>query len=391
LEKKLSLVILVFLLISACSPGNAVTVPSPYPSPTNTISPGVAPTSSGATSSGNSDNIAQTSSTTPSPVLNAHPFIEPVIHDQPGDLYETIFRIPIDNESGIQYEELPGAIFGPNGIAISPDGAFIVSYHTTNDNQLLYLNHAGDMIKTVDLDDLGISFVADIEVRDNRMVLLEITGSGQQKIHRLSADSSWIDSEVIPEDFPSSSGRPLASGEVSIGIDCESNTLMEVEGGYKIYRFSEVLKNQNPADLDEGYPCNGKYYSVLAGDPSLTNIRAGEVGYETRLTSAFGGLSFLDVFEDGSFYVARNDVVNQQVMQVDQTIHFVGADGVVRGAARVPLSEFYYPIIRNAVIHPSTGEVFVLLPRPDSLDVVRLNFYRELPPLIDGGISPVLF
>lgn len=79
--------------------------------------------------------------------------------------------------------------------------------------------------------------------------------------------------------------------------------------------------------------------------------------------------------------------MNEQAIQVDQTIHFVGADNNVIGTARVPVSEFFYPVRRNAAIN-SRGEVFVLLPRRDSLDIVRLNFFGELAPLIPGAANP---
>jgi hypothetical protein len=393
-EKSPSILILIVFLITACSPANISTNPKPNQEPTIStvlrVSP-IATSSLPNTSTPQvSDGLLATPTSTPFPEKKPFPYIEPVIHDQTGDLYETIFSIPIDKESIFQYEELPGAIFGPNGMAMTPDGTFIISYHTTSKNLLVYVDQKGSIIKTIDLDDLGISLVTDLRFRDDILYLLEITNEGRYKIHYLLPDGSLIDSEEIPADFPSSSGEPLARGEVSIAIDCELNVLMEVEGGYKVYRFSDVLKNPNPIELDEGIPCNGKYYSVLAGDPSLTNIKAGEINYQTRLTTGFGGLSFLDVLADGSFYVVRNDVVSEQAIQMDQTIHYVGADGAVRGLARVPLSEFFYSIRRNVVTSPSTGEVFVLLPRPDSLDVVRLNFYKELPPLKAGGVSPEL-
>lgn len=65
--------------------------------------------------------------------------------------------------------------------------------------------------------------------------------------------------------------------------------------------------------------------------------------------------------------MVRNDVVNQKVMQVDQTFHYVGADGVVRGVARVPLSETYYEKCCDQFLY---RESICLLPRPNSLDVV---------------------
>ena len=70
-----------------------------------------------------------------------------------------------------------------------------------------------------------------------------------------------------------------------------------------------------------------------------------------------------------------------------QWYRYIDENGVVQGVARVPLSEFYYPITRNTAVSPN-GEVFALLPRPDSLDIIRLNFYQELEPLIPGAVVP---
>lgn len=109
----------------------------------------------------------------------------------------------------------------------------------------------------------------------------------------------------------------------------------------------------------------------------------------TELTTGFGGFRLIDVYPDGSFYVMRDDVVNDQRIKVDETIHFIDSEGEIMGVARVPLADFYYPINRCAAIAPQ-GEVFVIVPRYESLDIVRLNFYESLPPLIQGAAPPII-
>jgi hypothetical protein len=116
-------------------------------------------------------------------------------------------------------------------------------------------------------------------------------------------------------------------------------------------------------------------------------VSAGEKLYQTQTTYGNGGLFFLNINHNGSFYLVRDDVVTPSIITVDQTIHYIDENGVVQGVARVPLSEFYYPITRNTAVSPN-GEVFALLPRPDSLDIIRLNFYQELEPLIPGAVVP---
>lgn len=114
---------------------------------------------------------------------------------------------------------------------------------------------------------------------------------------------------------------------------------------------------------------------------------AGDVRYETQLTTDFGGLTLLNVFQDGGFYVFREDVVDDPIVKVDATLHYISADMVSKGVARIPLTVAYYYIMRNTVAS-AKGEVFVLLPRRDSLDVVQLNFYQSLEPMPPSSIIP---
>ena len=97
----------------------------------------------------------------------------------------------------------------------------------------------------------------------------------------------------------------------------------------------------------------------------------------------------MDVFPDRGIYIERDDVMPGTPLQVDLTVHFIGFDGGVNGMARVPLEEYYYPIYRKLAIGYD-GEVYALLPRPDSLDVVRLDFYSALDPLLPGAAIPQL-
>ena len=348
MKKSQYILVLICFILSACAPDRVTETPAllqvttatqskraPAGDHTSTLPP--------ATSIRVPNIPTKTPGPSPLPVATAFPTMGPIVHRQSGELYETVFRIPVGSDSVIQYQELPGAILGPNALAIQSDDTFIISDHTTHENRLLYFDREGSLIRSIDLDGLGISYVTDMRIRGDIVLLLELTYHGSYKIHQLSQDGSIVSSEDIPEKFPSSSGKRLAAGEVNIAIDCEMNVLMVLEGGYKVYRFTDVLITPNLLKLQEGFPCNGRYYRVIDSQGSISRIDAGGVIYETLLTSGFGGLTFLDVFVDGSIYVVRNDVVNEQVIEVDQTIHFLSDDGATRGVARVPLSEYYYP------------------------------------------------
>jgi hypothetical protein len=93
---------------------------------------------------------------------------------------------------------------------------------------------------------------------------------------------------------------------------------------------------------------------------------AGDVKLETQLTTGLGGLKLLGVLADGSVYVVREDVVAQQPVK---TVHYVSADGLQLGVARVPIAEAYYYVMRNLAVGPD-GYVYSLLPRPDAVYIV---------------------
>jgi hypothetical protein len=235
---------------------------------------------------------------------------------------------------------------------------------------------------------LGIGFILDIRVKGDKIYLLEY-GYKNYRVHQLALDGALINTEEIPYDFPV--GKDRDSLEVlltGIAIDCDDNIVLELAGGSILLPLSAVQKRTPYDQITQGILCNGQHYSVYNPLPGQTpKILAGDITYETQLTTGFGGFRLLQVFDDGSFYVVRDDVVTDPIINADLTVHYVDADGVVQGAARIPRSEFYYYIMRSTAIAPN-GEAYSLLPRPDSLDIIRLNFYQELEPLIPGAVIP---
>jgi hypothetical protein len=314
----------------------------------------------------------------------------PVIHTLPGEVYETVFSIPIDERNSIQYN-IPSCcanIEGPNAIAVLPDNSFLIS--DPLGRRLLKYDQDGRLQQTIKMDELGIGYIRDMRVKGDEIFILD-TAYQNFRVFLLTLDGKFISSEKFPYQFPIDAQKyenTLEGGLTGIAIDCIERIILEVFGGLKLFPLSEVQKQNDPSFISQGLICNGKKFFVstpgLWVDPQVT---AGETIYQTKLSEGLGGLKFLDVFEDGSIYLVRDDVMPINPIQVDQTIHYFLENGVFQGVARVPLAEFYYPITRNAAVSLN-GEVFALLPRPDSLDIIRLNFYQELEPLIPGATVP---
>jgi hypothetical protein len=254
----------------------------------------------------------------------------------------------------------------------------------------LKYDREGNLLQTIKLNQLGIGYVRDLRVKENEIYLLE-TSYQKFRVHHLSAAGELIASEEIPYGFPFDPMNPentLAGGLTGIAVDCIERIILEVVGGSKLFPLAEVQKQPDPSLINQGLLCNGKKFYVstpsLWKDPQVT---ADDTIYQTKLSEGLGGLHFLDVFEDETIYLLRSDVMSINPIKVDQTVHYIDENGTIQGVARVPLSEYYYPVLRNSAVSPN-GEVFALLPRPDSLDVIRLNFYQELEPLMPGAVSP---
>lgn len=313
----------------------------------------------------------------------------PAIHDAPGAVYETLFSIPVGEGQDIQYE-IPsccGGDVGPNALAVLPHNTFLIL--DAIGKQLVYYDRDGRLLKKIQLDALGKGWFMDLRVRGDEIFLLE-TAYQNFRVHRLTLDGELITSEEIPYQYlvdPEDKLSTLESMLSGIAIDCERRIILEVTGGAQLFPLAEVQQRTDPSLITQGFLCNDQRFFVstpgLWMDPQVT---AGERIYQTQLTEGLGGLHFLDVFEDGSFYLVRNDVM--PVNPVDQTIHYIDGNGDIQGMARVPLSEFFYhSATRETAVGPD-GEVYVLLPRQDSLDIVHLKFYRELETLMPEAVIP---
>jgi len=322
----------------------------------------------------------------PTPTTATPPIGRPLIQEQAGDLYTIVFSIPVGQKNLIQYQgvdipEMP--ITGPNALALLPDETFLIADPIAN--RLLNFDQTGKLLNQVELSELGIVNVSDVRADEEKLILLEISldfSPPRYRVNQLSFDGKLLASDDIPEGFG------IDKGLTGIAIDCDGSVLLELEGGFRLVRLQDL--RDNPADAQtSGYNCAGKFYQIIeSGSPEIRAMMAGDVRYETRLTMGSGSLALLKVFRDGSFTVVREDVVEfLPEITVDQTVHYIGADGITQAVARVPLAEMFYPILRSVAVSDK-GEGFLLIPRSRSLDVVRLNFYRSLNPLPPSSVVP---
>jgi hypothetical protein len=268
-------------------------------------------------------------------------------------------------------------ITGPNALAVLSDMSVVVA--DLIGNRLLRYDPTGKLLGIINLYTREIVNIWDLVAFKDELILLEISldiPPERYRVNRLTSDGKLLTSYDIPK------GYHLQDGLTGISVDCEGQILLEIKGGQAFYRLVDPKGNLNARN---GYLCNGKTYRVES-----TQLVAGDVKLETQLTTGLGGLKLLGVLADGSVYVVREDVVTQQpVITVDQTVHYVSADGLQLGVARVPIAEAYYYVMRNLAVGPD-GYVYSLLPRPDAVYVVRLKLFKSIAPLVPNAVAPLV-
>jgi len=101
--------------------------------------------------------------------------------------------------------------------------------------------------------------------------------------------------------------------------------------------------------------------------------------FQVEVSQTLGGVYFLGM--DGEKLVILVEEVGQRTdgtIYVDQTVRRYAASGALMGAGRVPIGE-RYTFVSNGVVTGPAGDLLALVPRPDRVDVVRVNLFEEIP------------
>ena len=325
------------------------------------------------------------SSTTPG--LEPTSVSTPTIHTWPGELYQTVLSLPIGEDS-IQYRGQGVAemqVSGPSSLAILPDGTIVIPNHV--DNRLFFYHPDGQLERTIDLTTLGIVNVSDVKAGDSELFLLEISYNVSPLRYRVSR-LSFAGDLIAQYDIPA--GYHLEDGLWGLATGSDAEILLELGG--ESFRVVQLASPDGDFVGEiPGIPAYGKHYQVtLTNDAErAASIDAGSLHVETKGTLGGGLLRLLAAFPDGSFLVIREDMVDDlPVILSDVTVHYLNSEGVQIGVARYPIAEWYYPIWPSFMAAGRDGYAYALMPREDSLDILRLNYFEHIDPLIPGAAEP---
>lgn len=326
-----------------------------------------------------------------SPTSAPPALMSPVIHDQPGSIFETVLQIPV-GEDGILYrgagvEDMDPV--GPNGLVVTPDGGFIIG--DVNRNRLMRYDAAGRRLDDIDLTSLGILNISDLVGAGEALYILEISFKvlpERYRVNQLTTSGELVRQYDLPEGYHLENG--LYGLEIGYSATGESQVLVQsgASAGSLYYRIPDSV--EKPPEALPALPVFGKSLRREDANPDeLARLVIDGQMFESRMTAG-GTIALLSARADGSLYLQREDLVARApAITTDLTIHYISPQGEPLGVARYPLMDWYFHLWRYLTVGPD-GNVYALITRENSVDVLRLNFYQYLEPIQTGAAEPVV-
>lgn len=304
--------------------------------------------------------------------------------------------------------------WGPSALAVGSASELYIADTITG--QVLQTDANGVVISRIDMSSRLVA-VDDVKVLGNQLWVLD-QAAEQPQLFRLlalvSSDSAADASEIpgfsfdpetaerIPlvgslsdtqaDDASGDAGPALdiGSGVTGIAID-EEGILIEYGHGARLFRPSTAEADPTSAGTApelqsvDGYRFHGRTYRAIPADPMGNDPSTGFVMVDDQSIPIKGlhsvlKLRILGANADGSFYVVVDDVTDDTIIQDDQTVRHYAEDGTLLGIARVPLRERATYVPNSLALGPD-GAVYMLMTRPDTVEIQRVTFVAELPPL----------
>ena len=327
----------------------------------------------------------------PTPKLEPSHVLGPAIREEPGPFYDTMLQIPVA-ENGILYrgagvEDMDPV--GPNGLVVTSDSVFIIG--DVFGNRLLRYDASMNRLQDIDLTSLDILNISDLVGAGDALYILEVSFKvlpERYRVNQLTTDGKLVNQYDLPKGFHLEDGLyGLAVGTTTEG---EAQVLVQLGAGAGSHYFRVPDAAEKRPEALRVLPVYGKDLQLeSAGPGELAVLRIGEQTFESPMTS--GGIIYL-LFAgaDGGLYLQREDLVTWNPMiTTDLTIHYITPDGRPIGVARYPLMDWYFHLWRFLTVGPD-GNVYGLITREESVDILRLNFYRHLDPIQPEAVEPVV-
>jgi hypothetical protein len=271
--KSLFLALTDLVLLSACYssvanyPLKSESIPLVTATETQALTPIQEPISSPTTE------LAHTPLSTPSSPFK-HPSLPgPVIHEQPGPIFDTVIQIPV-GEDGFQYhgagvEDMQPV--GPNGLVVTADGVFVIG--DVFGNRLLRYDAGGNRLEDIDLTPLGILNISDLVGAGDALYILEISFKvlpERYRVNHLSTEGELVRQYDLPKDLHFEDG--LYGLAIGYPVEGEAQVLVQLGAGAKNLYFRVPDSQESLPDELSALPVYGRDLSQISARPGDTAV-----------------------------------------------------------------------------------------------------------------------
>jgi hypothetical protein len=281
--------------------------------------------------------------------------------------------------TGIGQEVVP---WGPTDLTIDENSTFYIVDAANNRIQLY--DAAGSHLSSIDLGNEVVG-VTDLEVIGSDLLVLDAAATSPTVRH-ITVDGALVQTFTIPKEVDEKDIRDRISG-IRVGLREELYVVLENGYSYLQLTAQKGIPLSTPRIREDFPGAEGKAYDVREADWSV-NRHTGEIWVSDQMTGEIhritiqvphrlGGLRYLQTHHNGDFFVIVEEIYYNESIQVDQTVNHYDDSGNLLGTARVPLSDFYAPVEDSIAVGPD-GNVYVLVPKQDRVEIQRLAFRPTL-------------
>jgi hypothetical protein len=296
--------------------------------------------------------------------------------------YEVLFTTPA-GENGLHYEgvDQPERFrWGPTAFTLAPDDSFWIV--DGPGQRLMHFDTNGALLGKINYQDFAVG-VSDVHTYAGDIYVLD-SAAVPPKLFRLSEDGKVLASYGLPESYQQTYGllRTFRVGE--------KGEIIAEYAGSKLVELVDAHGQQTFRELD-GYIYYGRIYRNLGAgaDPYHAFFQAGDDTIEIAAPNQVDVLDLLSVQTDGSFCLLVQEVWSGVPLQVDLTVRCYTSTAEFWGIARVPLADqFVY--VEHSVAAGVNGNIYALLTQRDFVELLRLNFFKELYPILPPAHESVM-
>jgi hypothetical protein len=276
--------------------------------------------------------------------------------------------------------------WGPTALAVDGNSTFYIVDGANN--RIQRYNAKGSHLSSINLGNEVVG-VTDIELIGNDLFVLDVAAT-VPAVRHLTSDGAFVQSFPIPKKV---SGKDIQDKISGIRIGPREELYVVLENGHSYLQLTAQASTplSTPRIRDSFPDAEGRAYDVREADWSADH-HTGEVlvsdqateetqRITVRVPHRLGALRYLQAQHNGDFFVTVEEIYYDGSIQVDQIVHHYDGKGNLLGRARVPLSDFYAPVKNGIAVGPD-GNVYVLVPKQDRVEIQRLTFGSALRPIL---------